>query len=55
LADPAGWPGKTRSKTRLQPIDFIFFIILLKQRRFYFFKKKLTWTTRESVKTRNRV
>jgi hypothetical protein len=30
-------PGKTRSKTRLQPVDFLFF--LLKRRRFDFKKK----------------
>jgi len=23
-ADPTGWPDKTRSKTRLQPVDFCF-------------------------------
>jgi hypothetical protein len=35
----------TRSKTRLQPIDFCFFF-LLKQCRFDFFKKKLIQVTR---------
>jgi hypothetical protein len=24
------WPGKTRSKTRLQPVDFCFVFFLLK-------------------------
>ena len=32
-------PGKTRSKTRLQPVDFCFFF--LNQRCFDFFKKKI--------------
>jgi hypothetical protein len=33
----AGWPGKTWLKTRLQPIDFCFF--LLKRHHFDFLKK----------------
>jgi hypothetical protein len=46
-----GWPGKIRSKTRLQPIDFCFFF-KLKRHRFDFFKKKLTWTTWSKLETR---
>jgi hypothetical protein len=33
------WPGKTQSKTQLQPVDFFF--LLLKRRRFNFFLKKI--------------
>jgi hypothetical protein len=39
------WPGKTRLKTRLQPVDFFF----TKTKSFWFFLiKKLTWATRWS-------
>jgi hypothetical protein len=34
----SGWPSKTRSKIRLQPVDFCLF--LLKRSYFNFFKKK---------------
>ena len=44
-ANPAGWPGKTRSKIRLRPVDFFFF--WLKQRYFDFKRKRiLTRATR---------
>jgi hypothetical protein len=45
------WPGKTRSKTRLQPVDFRFFF-LLKWRRFDFFLNWPGWPS-DPVKTRN--
>jgi hypothetical protein len=35
--DLAGWPGKIRLKTRLQPVDFCF--VFTKTTSFWFFKK----------------
>jgi hypothetical protein len=47
-------PGKTRSKTWLQPVDFFFFT---KTTSFWFFKKIKNWFRRPSdpVKTRTRI
>jgi len=49
--DPASWPGKIRSKTRLQFVDFCFF--LLKRHRFDFFKKNWPEQPSDPVKTWN--
>jgi hypothetical protein len=38
LTDPTGWPGNTRSKTRLQPVDYLF-LFFTKTMSFWFIKK----------------
>jgi len=41
------WPGKTRSKTRLQPVNFCFFIKTMS----FWLKKELTRATRSKLGT----